>query len=120
MSAARTVHRRDLLLLRPGRAPRHGELSCQVLHLLYLDCLRTSACADVNVAHYEDPALGEPPSLTAPRQPADVLAELATQLESIDVVRVVDRAWITDENLARGLDRLLASVAARGGRVEVT
>lgn len=119
MAAPRAVHRRDLLRLRVATGARAMELSCQALHMQYLDLQRRADCHASSIpAHYEEPWLGEPPAVSSERALADLFAELSRQLEGVDVLRVVDAAWIADEALSRELGRLVAAFVARGGRVE--
>lgn len=119
MAAPRAVHRRDLLRLRVGAGARSMELSCQSLHMQYLE-LQRRADRDLasTLAHYEEPWLGEPPAVASARPIADLFSELARQLEGVEVLRVVDAGWITDGALSRGLEQLIAAFVARGGRVE--
>jgi hypothetical protein len=113
------VHRRDLLRLRVATGARSMDLSCQALHMQYLD-LQRRADHDTSAtpAYYEEPWLGEPPAVSSARGLAELFAELSRQIEGVDVLRVVDAAWITDDDLSRELDRLVATFVARGGRVE--
>lgn len=119
MPAERTVHRRDLLLLRAGSAERCMDLSCQALYMLHIDLMRTQGGgAPVDQAHYEEPWLGEPPSVAASRSLGELFSELSRQLEDVDVLRVIDCTWIADESLTRELKKLVATVVTRGARVE--
>ena len=48
----------------------------------------------------------------------ELFERLENELKDIDELRLVDSAWLMDEGLGERLRPLLASVRARGGRVE--
>jgi hypothetical protein len=48
----------------------------------------------------------------------ELFERLEDELKDIDELRLVDSAWLAGEGLGQQLEPLLASLRARGGRVE--
>jgi hypothetical protein len=88
------MKRRDVLLLRAGRARKDhdaAELSCEQLYMRYVD-----AEADGTTAR--------------------LFEVLAQDLRKARVVRVTDRSWLAREDLKAKVDEILAAFVAQGGR----
>ncbi len=84
------LRRRDFLLLRPeGRAT---VLSCEALFMRFLDAENGGAVDQL-------------------------FANLARDLDQTRSVVLVDRAWLSRDDLRAHVDTVLASFRARGGRV---
>src|SRR5262249_32754572 len=90
--ATSPFNRRDVLLLRLDRGRDRMELSCERLLMKYLDAQTHGATRAL-------------------------LAGLDGELKKIRELRVVDREWLTREDLAADLDRVLDAFKARGGKV---
>ena len=109
------VTRRDLLLLRATPNARVFELPCERLYMHYLDVARPRVGPQVAPADYW---LGEPDAHYDAASAQDLFAGLARELDAADVVRVVGREWLADDELKREVERLIAAFVARGGRLE--
>jgi hypothetical protein len=102
-------------VVRRGRL-RVLELSCERLYLRWVDAWGRTHMAGAD----EDTALdaGEPPTRIAAESTADLLEELDRRLANADVVRIADRAWLSEAELRRRVDAALTAFERRGGRVE--
>jgi hypothetical protein len=102
-------------VVRRGRL-RVLELSCERLYVRWIDARGRprAATADEDVPL----AAGEPPTRIAAETTADLFEELDRRLANADVVRVVDREWLQEDELRRRVDAALAAFERRGGRVE--
>lgn len=62
----------------------------------------------------------EPRAVFTPRSTRQLLADIARDLESADVVRVIDTSWLAIETdgFGRNVRTLLEAFRDRGGRVE--
>jgi hypothetical protein len=109
------VNRRDLLLLRTTPKARVLELSCQQLYLQYLDARRSISGS---AAVQQDYWLGEPEPDCSGATPQALFDDLARRLAEADVLRLIGRDWLCEEELALEVDRLTAQFVARGGRIE--
>lgn len=89
------MNRRDFLLLRTDRAGRSVELSCEQLYMRYVDSRLDGTTAEL-------------------------FERLDRDLRMVDVLRVVESTWLAHEDLKQQLDPLLASLRARGVRVELS
>jgi hypothetical protein len=113
------MNRRDFLLLRRVPSSRIVELSCQQLYMRYLDSRVTGDRRDVDANTTPDPWGGEPQPVFEERTFADVLRSIEDGLRDADVVRLNERAWLACEDVRKGLDGVLETFRARGGRVEL-
>jgi hypothetical protein len=111
------MNRRDFLLLRTDRPALVVELSCRQLYMRYLDAQVTGDRRDEDGDAVVDPWGSEPPNVFEERTFADVLRALDSRLHDVDVVRLGETEWLACEEVKRGLDDVLASFRARGGRV---
>jgi hypothetical protein len=89
---ARTLNRRDLLLLGINRRQRSVDLSCEWLYMKYCDAQMDNSTQDL-------------------------FDRLETELRSVDTIRLVDTAWLTRQDFKDWLEPILTSVCARGGRI---
>lgn len=118
------MNRRDFLLLRAeprgsDTMPRVVELSCERLYMRWLDTQATGGQPD-ELADSAERSLwgGEPPARFAERTPQHLFEQLDRELQTVEVLRVVDSQWLVG-HLRRDFDNLMASFRARGGRVEI-
>jgi hypothetical protein len=110
------MKRRDFLLFRRTRHARIVEIPCERLYMHYLGASITASGASGQPP--DEVMLGEPTPEFTERTTTDVLQTLDSQLQDVDVVRVIDRHWLASDVLSREFDEFLASFIARGGRVE--
>jgi len=87
------MDRRDFLMLRTGHAGNLAVLSCEQLYMRFVD-----ARADGTAAELFD--------------------HLADDLRSVKAVRLVHTSWLSDDDLKRHVDRVLATFRGNGGRIE--
>ena len=90
------------------------ELPCERLYMQYLDIRRLQARSPAS----PDDGLGEPDAQFEARSARDLFDDLARELGGADVVRVVGREWLADDELKREVERLISAFVERGGRVE--
>ena len=117
------MKRRDFLLLKAQPGTRTVELSCQQLHMHYLEQRATGGLQDTGgqLGKDFDPAEeGEPPTAFDERSTAQLFANLKRHLDGADILRVTGHRWLSegDGELLREFDELVSSFRARGGRVE--
>ena len=117
------MKRRDFLLLKTQRGVRTVELSCQQLHMHYLERRATTGRPDPGSPSGQDfdPVEGgEPPAAFDERTTEQLFLNLRRDLEDADVLRVTGHRWLSegDGELLREFDGLVSSFKARGGRVE--
>ena len=112
------MNRRDFLLLRRVPSSRIVELSCQQLYMRYLDTQVTGDRREADGDAAPDPWGGEPSAVFEERTFADVLRAIESGLRDSDVVRLNESAWLACDEVKRGLDEVLETFRARGGRVE--
>ena len=117
------MKRRDFLRLKTERGIRTVELSCQRLHMHYLERRATGSQSDTGGPLDEDfdaVEEGEPPTAFEERTTEQLFANLERDLDDADLLRVTGHRWLSegDEELRREFDRLLSWFRARGGRVE--
>lgn len=110
------MNRRDLLTFRVERRLRVAELSCERLYMLLLDTELTGGPAQSVDA--ESWCGGEPEAVYQRRSAVDLFEQIDRDLDEVDVLRITDREWLTNETLAQRLDCVVAEFCARGGRVE--
>lgn len=122
------MKRRDFLRLRTERGLRTFELSCQQLHLHYLERratrgqldtggpLGTGGPLDGNFGAEE----GEPPAAFEERTTEQLFANLERDMHGAELLRVTGHRWLSegDEELRQEFNRLVSAFRARGGRVE--
>ena len=108
------MKRRDLLLCRTHSGEKVFELACERLYMRYLDTRRPSPQATT----LDDYWLGEPEPHLISATTRDLVDGLRRDLAGADVLRVVGQQWLTDADLRRDVDALVAAVRATGGRVE--
>ncbi len=111
------MKRRDFLLLRTDRETGVAELSCERLYMRYVNSRLTGGQDDEDFDLVED---GEPPATFDRSTPQELFESLDRALMDVVVLRVVDRRWLGREGgeLRLEVDALLASLRARGGRVD--
>jgi len=118
------MDRRDFLCLRTERSRRVAHLSCERLYMHYQHATLTTAASqsqqDDGVSSVRELGDDEPPASFAPRSTRQLLADIRRDLESADVVRVVDTGWlaIDTDGFGRSVRMLLESFCDQGGRVE--
>jgi hypothetical protein len=109
------MNRRDLLLLRATARARVFELPCERLYMQYLDARQPRVAS---TSAQPDYWLGEPEARFDVRSARDLFDALARELGTAEVVRVVGREWLADDQLKQEVERLIAAFVDRGGRVE--
>ena len=111
------MKRRDFLRLKTDRGTRTVELSCQRLHMHYLEQRATSGQPDEDFNPAEG---GEPPVAFHERTTEQLFANLERELDGADLLRVTGHRWLSEgeDELLREFDKLVSSFRARGGRVE--
>jgi hypothetical protein len=108
------MQRRDLLLFRTDPVKKVFELACERLYMRFLDTRRPSPPA-VALGDYW---LGEPEPHISSASTRELFDGLRRDLTGVDVLRVVGQQWLTDADLRREVDALIAALRACGGRVE--
>jgi len=68
----------------------------------------------------DNPWVGEPPRVVDEITTHELFADLGRELRGIDVVRVIDAAWLTSVELRQRLDSVLDEFRAGGGHVDTT
>ena len=107
------MNRREFLLFKKVRGQRVAELSCERLFMRVVD---SQLMRGSNVDS-DDPWAGEPPRVVDEITTHEVFADLERELRGVDVVRVIDAAWLTSAALRQRLDSVLDGFRAGGGRV---
>ncbi len=107
------MNRRDFLLLRTEGGTKIVELSCERLYMQYVN-----AQMPTPPPHITDVEEGEPSARFETRAPRQLFDDLVKELADVDVLRVTKTEWLTVEDFRREVDRLTATICARGGRVE--
>ncbi len=112
------MKRRDFLLLRPDRRARVFELACGRLYMRYLEALALVPRDAAEPLSGADPGDGEPPlEIDTPSVEA-LFAGLADELQSADVVRLVNPQWLADPAFKALIDDSLEAFRARGGQIQ--
>jgi hypothetical protein len=109
------MNRRDFLTFRVERRVRVAELSCERLYMLLLDAELSGGASDNDAQGW---CAGEPEAVYQRRSAVDLFEQIDRDLTDVDVLRIADREWLTNETLAHHVDRLIAEFRGRGGRVE--
>ena len=117
------MKRRDFLRFKTQPEAHTVEISCQQLHMQYLERRATGGPRDTGGRLDEDfdPAEeGEPPTAFDARSTAQLFANLKHDLDGADILRVTGHRWLSegDRELLREFDELVSSFRARGGHVE--
>ncbi len=112
----RAMDRRDFLLLRSRGTERVLDLSCERLYMQWADA-RSGAGALEDPAAPDDWMEGEPPTDIRTVSPAELFEELDRALVDADVLRVLDREWLSDAVFASEVTRRIATFEAGGGRL---
>jgi hypothetical protein len=110
------MNRRDFLLFRRTRHAKIVEIPCERIYMHYLGAAVTARRTPDD--RRDDSMPGEPAPEFVERTTRDVLDTLDTDLQDVDVVRVIDRHWLASDVLTTEFDAFLAAFIARGGRVE--
>lgn len=110
------MKRRDFLFLRTNRGVRTVEVSCERLYTQWLDT-RTTGGDHEELGPWED---GEPPPEFDERSVERLFEELERDLRGADVLRVVERQWLSgaSDDLRLGLGKVISTFRSRGGQVE--
>ncbi len=117
------MKRRDFLRLKTERGIRTVELSCQRLHMHYLERRVTAGRPDRGDPLDDDcdpTEDGEPPTAFEERTTEQLFEHLRRDLDGVDLLRVTGHRWLSegDEELRREFNKLVSSFRASGGRVE--
>ena len=110
------MNRRDFLLLKTDRGKETLELSCERLYMCCLNTGPTGGQQNDGFAPVDD---GEPLPALDERTTRQLFNNLDRVLQDVDILRVMDREWLPDEEFSLELEALLTSFRARGGRVEL-
>ena len=110
----RRVHRRDFLLLRHPSAPRMVQISCERLHMAYLDLQSASASAPGSDGF----SFAEPPAVVPARTLDEWFGDLERDLAGVEVIQLLGAEWLHPDALRRQVDELLRRLSQRGVRVE--
>jgi hypothetical protein len=65
-----------------------------------------------------EPWMGEPPAAWERRTPDDILATIERDLQSVQVLRLLEPEWLENLPIADRLSNIITAFGARGGRVE--
>jgi len=109
------ISRRNFLLFKRDESRPTVEISCQRLHMHYMEVQVTSS-ADVSGDF--DPGMGEAPAVFMERTVDRMFADLERDLSSAAVLRVVDTVWLAPEDLRRRFEMVVQRFRAGGGTVE--
>ena len=114
------MNRRDFLTLRTRGEQRLVELSCERLYMRYAD-------ARAGVGRWQPPPPvgatqqaweGEPPTQIRTPTTAELFDTLERELAGADVLRVLQRDWLTGDEFGPAVEARVAAFRERGGRVE--
>lgn len=111
------MKRLDFLRLKIDRSTRTVELSCQQLHMHFLERRATSGQPDEDFDPVEG---GEPPAAFDEQTTEQLFENLERDLDGADLLRVTGHRWLSEgeDELLREFNQLVLSFRARGGRVE--
>ena len=109
------MNRRDFLSLKTDRGKEILHLSCE---RLYMCCLNTGLTGAEQDEGFDPVADGEPPAALDERTTRQLFQNLDRVLRDVDVLRVLDSEWLSNEEFSLEFEALLTSFRARGGRVE--
>ena len=108
------MNRREFLLFKKVRGQRVAELSCERLFMRVVD---SQLPRGSTVGPDDRPWVGEPPRVVDEITTDELFADLERGLRGVDVVRVVDAAWLTSAELRQRLNSVLDGFRAGGGHV---
>jgi hypothetical protein len=111
------MHRRDLLLLRTTSGRSIAELSCERLYMQFVDAKAAPAATCSHPT--TEVEQGEPEAAFNTRSAGQIFDDLADTLSRADIVKVVDRSWLTDRAFNERVEGLLNAVRVRGTRVDL-
>jgi hypothetical protein len=109
------VHRRDFLLLRRPSSPRIVELSCERLHMAYVDVQMAATEPDERPGDF---SFAEPAAIRPQRDVDEWLRDLEAELGDADVVKVAGDEWLRPDALRAAIEAMLERLVQRGVRVE--
>jgi len=112
------MNRRGFLLLKTKGRERVMELSCERLYMRWADARSRAGAAVAAEPGVHGVWEGEPPSELMTQTIEDLLVELDRGLAQADVLRVVDREWLSDVAFSDAVERRIGGFRERGGRVE--
>ena len=114
------MNRRDFLMLTTRGRKRVLELSCERLYMRYSDARSGAGRREESGEVDADPRSweGEPPSEIETPTTDELFQVLERELSSADVLRMLDRDWLTDEAFRREVEARVDAFRRRGGRVE--
>jgi osmotically-inducible protein OsmY len=111
------MDRRAFLRLSVKGRKRVLDLSCERLHMRYVDAV-SAAGAPEPVENVEPALEGEPPTAMETETVTELFEDLARSLEGVDVLRVRDRQWLGNDDLRREAEACVDAFRRRGGVVE--
>ena len=112
-----SIDRRAFLMLRTRGSKKVLELSCEQLYMQWVDAQSASTWsgeAGVEGSSWD----GEPPTRVRTAKVTEILDLLERRLSSVDVLRVLNPEWLTDERFRHDVDDRIVQFRRRGGRVE--
>ena len=109
------MNRRDFLLFRTEQKTRVAEVSCHRLYMRYLDT--QARVHDSDGSRSVETWEGEPPAELAVQSARELFADLDRQLQTVDVVRVLDAEWLAADGFRREFEDVISAFQDRGGRV---
>jgi len=112
------MNRRAFLLLKTKGRERVLELSCERLFMRWADARSRAGAAVAAEPGIHGVWEGEPPSDLVTQSVDDILVELDRGLAEADVVRVIDREWLSDAAFRDAVERHIARFRDQGARVE--
>jgi len=115
------MDRRAFLLLTTRGRERVLELSCERLYMRWADA-RSGVGRPVGATGRDGndprPWDGEPTTEIVTMTTADLFNELELELAQADVLRVVGRVWLNDDEFRRDVEARVEAFRIGGGRVE--
>ncbi len=112
------MNRRDFLTLSTSGGERILELSCERLYMRYVDARSGVGRSSGEPAPELKPWEGEPPTAIKTPTTSELFEELERELAGADVLRVLERDWLTGEEFGREVEAHVEAFRRRGGRVE--
>lgn len=112
------MNRRAFLLLKTRGREGVMELSCEHLFMRWADARSRAGAAVAAEPSVHGVWEGEPPSDLMTQSVENILAELDRGLRKADVLRVIDREWLSDAAFREEVESRIHAFRERGGRVE--